>query len=608
MREFSGDERTLSVEPEGRGGDTSGMKRIAWIGFVGLLAAMAGAAEEVFPQTGWEEAPNPLASEWAQKGGMLVAYMGPYPKSFNYYLDQNTMSAELFGQFYETLLTQHPLTLELEPLLASRCVLGDDRKTFTFFMNPLARWSDGQPVTAEDVCWTFATIMDPKNLTGPHKIGLERFDPPEVLDAMTIRFVAKEEHWQNLLTLAGLQVLPQHVFADQDFNLQNFEFPVVSGPYRLGVIQEGLQVTLERRPDWWAADLPRFQHVANFDLLRFRFFEERENAFEAFKKGELDMFPVYTAHVWANQTRGKNYDRNWIVKQEIENKKPVGFQGIALNLRRPPLDDDRVRQALAHLYHREKMNTTLMHGAYFLHRSYFEDLYDAATPCNNPFYEFNKGRARALLAEAGWQADPATGWLMKAGRPLRLRYLSRGGTDDRFTAIFQEDLKDVGIDLVVEKKDWAAWSKDMDDYHFDMTWAAWSAGLFKDPESMWYSKEADRAAGQNITGYKNPAVDALIEAQRTEMDVQKRHAMVRRIDEQLTRDVPYILLWNKNDTRLLWWNKFGMPADPLGKYGDERSAYNLWWYDPDAAADLAHARTTNRMLPPRPARAVYFDP
>ena len=608
MREFSGDERTLSVEPEGRGGDTSGMKRIAWIGFVGLLAAMAGAAEEVFPQTGWEEAPNPLASEWAQKGGMLVAYMGPYPKSFNYYLDQNTMSAELFGQFYETLLTQHPLTLELEPLLASRCVLGDDRKTFTFFMNPLARWSDGQPVTAEDVCWTFATIMDPKNLTGPHKIGLERFDPPEVLDAMTIRFVAKEEHWQNLLTLAGLQVLPQHVFADQDFNLQNFEFPVVSGPYRLGVIQEGLQVTLERRPDWWAADLPRFQHVANFDLLRFRFFEERENAFEAFKKGELDMFPVYTAHVWANQTRGKNYDRNWIVKQEIENKKPVGFQGIALNLRRPPLDDDRVRQALAHLYHREKMNTTLMHGAYFLHRSYFEDLYDAATPCNNPFYEFNKGRARALLAEAGWQADPATGWLMKAGRPLRLRYLSRGGTDDKFTAIFQEDLKDVGIDLVVEKKDWAAWSKDMDDYHFDMTWAAWSAGLFKDPESMWYSKEADRAAGQNITGYKNPAVDALIEAQRTEMDVQKRHAMVRRIDEQLTRDVPYILLWNKNDTRLLWWNKFGMPADPLGKYGDERSAYNLWWYDPDAAADLAHARTTDRMLPPRPARAVYFDP
>ena len=196
---------------------------------VGVLAvwAVGSFAEEVFPRAGWAEAPNPLASERAEKGGQLAAFMGPYPKSFNYYLDQNTMSAELFGLFYETLMSQHPLTLELEPLLASRCVLGDDRRTFTFTMNPQARWSDGRPVTAEDVRWTFEAVMDPKNLTGPHKIGLERFGPPEVLDETTIRFVAKEEHWQNLLELAGLQVLPKHAFEGKDFNLQNFEFPVV---------------------------------------------------------------------------------------------------------------------------------------------------------------------------------------------------------------------------------------------------------------------------------------------------------------------------------------------------------------------------------------------
>ncbi|NCC93057.1 MAG: ABC transporter substrate-binding protein [Opitutae bacterium] len=591
----------------GRVADTVDMNK--WM-CVGVLAvwAVGSFAEEVFPRAGWAEAPNPLASERAEKGGQLAAFMGPYPKSFNYYLDQNTMSAELFGLFYETLMSQHPLTLELEPLLALRCVLGDDRRTFTFTMNPQARWSDGRPVTAEDVRWTFEAVMDPKNLTGPHKIGLERFGPPEVLDETTIRFVAKEEHWQNLLELAGLQVLPKHAFEGKDFNLQNFEFPVVSGPYRLGRLQEGLQVTLERRPDWWAADLPRFRRVANFDRLRFRFFEDRENAFEAFKKGEMDVFPVYTAHVWANRTSGEAYDRHWIVKQEIENKKPVGFQGIALNRRRPPLDDLRVRRALAHLYHREKMNATLMHNAYFLHRSYYEDLYDAANVCTNPFFAFDKEAARALLAEAGWQADPAAGILMKNGRPLRLRYLSRGGTDDKFTAIFQEDLKDVGIELVVDKKDWAAWSKDMDEYHFDLTWAAWSAGLFKNPESMWHSREGARPSGQNITGFGHPEVDALIEAQRTEFDVQKRHAMVREIDAILAREVPYILLWNKNDTRLLWWNKFGMPDAPLGKYGDERSAYQLWWVDPDAAADLAHARKTGRVLPPRPPRAVYDGP
>ena len=583
------------------------MKFLATLGGVAVLAWMAR-AEEVFPRADWREAPNPLASEFAEKGGMLATYAGPYPKSFNYYLDQNVTSAELFGQLYETLLAQNPVTLELEPLLADRCVLGDDRKTFTFHVNPLAKWSDGRPVTAEDVRWTFATILDPKNLTGTHKIGLERFEPPEILDDATIRFVAKEVHWENLLTLAGLQVLPKHAFAGKDFNLQNFEFPVVSGPYRLGETKEGLQVSLERRPDWWAADLPRFRHVANFDVLRYRFFEDNDNAFEAFKKGEIDVFPVYVAHVWANQTSGEKYDRNWIVKQEIENRNPVGFQGIALNQRRPPLDDPRVRRALAHLYHREKMNETLMYNAYFLHRSYFEDLYDEAHPCENELIPFDKDRARALLAEAGWTADPATGLLTKDGRPLRLRYLSRGSTDDKFTAIFQEDLKDVGIELVVDKKDWAAWAKDMDEYNYDLTWAAWSAGLFKNPESMWSSREADRPSGQNIVGYKNPAVDALIDAQRAEFDVAKRHEIVRKIDALVARDVPYVLLWNKKGTRLLWWNKFGMPDAPLGKYGDERAANSYWWHDADAAADLAHAMETGRALPARPARTIYEEP
>jgi microcin C transport system substrate-binding protein len=584
------------------------MKKIAWFGLALALAVVGAHADEVFPRADWQEAPNPLASEFAEKGGMLVGYMGPYPKSFNYYLDQNAMSAELFGQFYETLLAQNPVTLEMEPLLAARCTLGADRKTFTFHMNPLARWSDGKPVVAEDVRWTFAAVMDPKNLTGPHKIGLERFAPPEVLDETTIRFVAKEEHWENLLTLAGLQVLPKHAFEGQDFNLQNFEFPVVSGPYRLGEIKEGLHVSLERRTNWWAGDLPRFRKVANFDVLRFRFFEDPENAFEAFKKGEIDLYPVHAAHVWANQTVGDKYDRNWIVKQRIENKNPIGFQGVALNLRRPPLDDVRVRRALAHLYNRAKMNETLMFGAYFLQRSYFEDLYDAAHPCENELMAFDKDQARALLAAAGWAADPATGWLTKEGRPLRLRYLSRGSTDDKFTAIFQEDLKDVGIELVVDKKDWAAWTKDMDEYNFDLTWASWSAGLFKNPESMWASKEAKRPSGQNITGYQNPEVDALIDAQRTEFDVQKRHDVVRRIDAILAREVPYVLLWNLNYTRLLWWNKFGMPAAPLGKYGGESSAHAYWWFDPDAAADLAHAMETDRALPARPAKIIYRDP
>lgn len=581
-------------------------KHLAWA--LLLAAGAAAASAETFPRGGWEEAPDPLASEFAEKGGQLVAYMGPYPKSFNYYLDQNVMSAELFGQFYETLLARDSLTLEWQPMLAARCEMDEGGRTFTFHMNPLARWSDGEPVTAHDVAWTFAAVRAPENLTGPHKISLDRFEDPEVVDDSTIRFTAREVHWENLDALAGLQVLPKHAWEGKDFNLQNFEFPVVSGPYRLGEVQEGLQVVLERRADWWAAELPRFRHVANFDRLVYRFFEDRENAFEAFLKGEIDLFPVYTAHVWSERTQGEKFDRRWIVKQEIANRRPCGFQGIALNARRPPLDDPRVRLALASLYDRDRMNRTLMSGAYFLHRSYWEDLYDAAHPCPAEPVPFDKDRARALLAEAGYAADPATGLLARDGEPLRLRYLSRGGTDDKFTAIFQEDLKDVGIELAVDKKDWAAWSRDMDEYHYDMTWAAWSSGLFHDPESMWSSAEADRPSGQNITGFRDEAVDALIAEQRTEFDLRRRNGILRRIDAILVSRTPYILLWNKTGTRLLWWNKFGRPDQPLGKYGDERSAHAYWWYDPDAAADLDHARKTGASLPAEPPVVTWQDP
>jgi len=102
-------------------------------------------------------------------------------------------------------------------------------------------------------------------------------------------------------------------------------------------------------------------------------------------------------------------------------------------------------------------------------------------------------------------------------------------------------------------------------------------------------------------------VDTLIDAQRTEFDLQKRNDIVRQIDALLTKDIPYVLLWNLNYTRLLYWNKFGMPDAVLGKHGDERSAHTYWWADPDAAADLTHAMKTGRSLPARPARALYLD-
>jgi microcin C transport system substrate-binding protein len=507
---------------------------------------------------------------------------------------------------YESLLNIDGITAEYVPGLAKSWIVSDDKKVFTFTLDERATWSDGTPVTAQDVVFTFQTILDPKNLTGPHKVGLDSFEPPEALDDRTVRFTAKEVHWRNLGTVGGLLILPRHELEGKDFNRIQFEFPVISGPYRLGEVSEGRLVKMERRDDWWGIDLPRNRNTGNFQTLIYRFFADTENAFESFRSGTIDVFPVYMARLWVNETSGPRFDKNWIAKQKIYNANPVGFQGFAMNMRRPPYDDVRVRQALAHLLNREKMNATIMYNQYFLHKSYFEDLYDAAHPCQNPEFPFDKDKARALLAEAGWVANPKTGLLEKDGNPFVITFLTRDPSTDKFLAIFGEDLKDVGITLKIDRKDWAAWTKDMDQFNYDMTWAAWGSGLFKDPESMWHSKEADRPSGNNISGFRREDVDAMIERQKSMFDVKERNQLLREIDAIITREVPYILLWNINYTRLVYWNKFGTPPQVLSKYGDERSAHSLWWYDEDAAADLTEAMAEDLSLPARPVE-VRFD-
>ena len=334
------------------------------------LNVFCAMGDEFFPKTSSIGQPDPIASPYALQGGSICEYLGPSPKSLNYYLDNNTMSAQIFGSFFESLLDMDSQTLEYDRCLAEKWSISEDKMVFTFWLDPKARWSDGRPVSCEDVLWTYQAIVDPANLTGPHKLSLDRLHPPEIIDnGKALRFRAKEVHWQNLGAAGSFAILPKHIFQNQDFNKINFAFPVVSGPWRLKELREGLYLSLERRRDWWRNDWPSLQGIFNFDQIQYRFFEDRENAFEAFKKGEIDVFPVYTASQWYKiEDKLSAVRNNWIVKQAIYNHKPVGFQGFAMNMRRPPFDDVRVRKAMAHLINRPMMNKTMMYDQYFLHR------------------------------------------------------------------------------------------------------------------------------------------------------------------------------------------------------------------------------------------------
>ena len=511
------------------------------------------------------------------------------PKSMNAYVDNMRYTHMTFSFMYETLIETDPVTAEFIPGLADRWEISEDAQSYTFHIDPAAKWSDGRPVTSEDVKWTFDTIMDPKAMTGPIKAVLADFDSPEVVDSQTVRFRVHhgERHWRDLLNCGTFDIMPKHAFEGKDFNALTMEGAVVSGPYRLAKVDEQVESVFERRADWWRiGHRKNVEGHFNFERIAIRYFADDMNAFEAFKLGRLDVYAVYSARIMATETRGPKFDSNKIHVRKVSNRNPCGFQGFAMNMRRPPFDDLKVRQAMAHLVDRETMNRTLMYNEYFLHRSYCESLYDSEHPCKNRFWEYDPKAAAKLLDEAGWKTDPKTGLRAKDGRPFRFAFLSRSGTEEKFLAPFAAALRSVGVEMSIVRKDLAGWMRDMDEFNFDMTWSSWGSSIFPNLKPQWSSREANTKSGSNVTGFANPEVDKLIELEESEFDIEKRYDYIRQADAIIAAQVPYVLLWNISSTRLLYWNKFGMPENPLGRFGIETEIPYYWWYDADAAEEL----------------------
>ena len=543
------------------------------------------------PAADWAEAPDPVASPRARKGGAVRFSGGQGPKSYNAYVDNNAYTRMTFDLMYECLLSVDPATLDFRPGLARRWAVSEDGCAFTFELDPQAAWSDGAPVTADDVTGTFEAVMDAKSETGPWKAVLGAFEPPDVLDARTVRFRKKGESprdWRDLMHCGTFPILPRRAFAGRDFNKVSLVGLPVSGPYRLARVDEPVECELRRETAWWRRDRPSARGLYNFDRIVLRYYADNENAFEALKKRALDVYPVYSARIMNAETKGPKFARNWILKRRVRNQSPVGFQGFAMNMRRPPFDDLRVRQAMAKLVDRETMNRTMMNGEYFLQKSYCEDLYDAARPCRNPVWTFDVAGAKRLLAEAGY----ANGFTFA--------FLSRSAGEDKFLSLFSQALAACNVKMEIVRKDFAGWMRDMDAFHFDMTWAAWGAGVFRSPETAWASAEGKRPGGNNVTGLDSPAVDALVAAEKGMASAAERADAYREIDRLVAEQVPYVLLWNTNEHRLLYWNKFGMPEKALGRYGDEDGVLTYWWYDEDRAEELERAVKAGTCLPAVP--------
>ncbi|MBN1848810.1 MAG: ABC transporter substrate-binding protein [Deltaproteobacteria bacterium] len=548
---------------------------------------------------------DPIANPKAVFGGTYTTWGSSFPKSLNMFLDSNSFSAEVTGMFFESLVGLHSTRNDPIGILAKDWSISDDKKTYTFEIHSEAEWSDGRPVTAEDVQFYYDVIMNPKNMTSIFRVDLKRFERPRIIDSKTIEIVAKEVHWSNFWSASGMVAFPKHVWRDVDFNKQNFEFPVVSGPYRLKEVKKNRYILLERRADWWGRIKKYNQYKYNFDFIRYKFMEDRNKALEAFKKGDFDAYAIYTSSIWAKQTDFDQVQKGWVVKQRIYNKEPKGFQGFAINLRRLKFQDVRVREALCCLMNRALMNEKLMFNEYFLLNSYYPDLFPENVNPDVPFRKYDPEKARSLLYEAGWRVG-SDGVLEKDGMNLEISLLTYS-VDQRHYNIYLEDLKKVGIKAGIEQLSLSSVRKKIDNHDFDLFWINWGASRLRDPEASWHSSTADQIATNNISGVKDSIIDDLIEQQKTEMSLDKRNEILRKIDKRLNEIVPYVFLWQADHHRILYWKRFGTPQYVFDKFSREESIPAYWWIDSDKDRSLRDAMKNNASLPLEPERVVYSE-
>ena len=547
-----------------------------------------------FDGKGWQTntAFDLIGDPHAYKGGTLHDFFLDFPGTlriegpegntqFNYTV---TVMA------YESLLSIHPTTLEYIPSLATHWKISPDKMTFWFRVNPNAKFSDGQPVTSDDVIATFDLMMD-KTLQSPSdQVTYGRFERPVAESKYIVRVHSKELNWRNFMVFSAMLIYPAHILkavnGDKYLKEYNYKLLPGSGPYTIqeADIQKGQSITARRRKDYWAEKARANVGAANFDAINYVVIRDEKLAFEKFKKGELDYYIYLTARQWVNETNFETIQRGLVQKRKIFNNAPQGVEGFAFNTRRPPLDDIRVRKALTLLVNRKLMIEKLAFSQYIPENSYFAGgMYENPS---NPKNDFDPEQALKLLAEAGWKDHDAQGRLVKNGQPLQLEMLYDTQGFEQYLTVYQDDLRKVGITLNLRLiTNEQQFQLEMQ-RKFQMALQAWGSTLFPNPEVEYGGAIADQENTNNITGMKDAKLDAILKQYDTMFDIKDRIKAIQQVDSIMANAYQYALLWYAPYQRIIWWNKFGHPRGYLTRTGDYSGVLSLWWIDPDKEAKV----------------------
>ncbi|AZD99658.1 extracellular solute-binding protein [Pseudomonas chlororaphis] len=522
------------------------------------------------------------------------------------YIDKGIGVSQLDGYIYSPLAQRsldEPYTVY--GLVAQKMERADDGLWLRFYLNPKARFADGQPITAEDVRYTYNLLMTQGSLR--YRTQFADVKDVEVESPRVIRFDFKSNENRTLpLDIATLPVLPEHWWKSRDFaGGGGYEAPLGSGPYKVSKVDNGNSITFTRDADWWGKDLPVSRGLYNFDRFSIEYFGDTDVARQVLRGGAYDYNREFSATGFSIGYDSPALDDGRLQKAHLAKQAPQPAQGFVFNLQKPMFQDRRVRQALAMLWDFEWSNRQMMRDLYIRQQSFFSNsalaaralpdaeelkileplrgqvpdevftqVFEAPKTDGSGLIRDKQLQALALLEAAGWKPDGDT--LVNAdGEPLRFTFLNSQNGIERLLLPYKRNLAQIGITLEIRRIDASQYVNRLMARDYDMIVTGYPVTTSPGLELYNYfgSAAANDPGSSNLMVLKNPAVDSLISGLVKATSQPQMLSYAHALDRVLQWNYYWIPNYYPPGTSTVWWNRFGMPAIPASN--DE--AIESWW-------------------------------
>ena len=552
----------------------------------------------------------PYANEKAPKGGKIIFGESGGFDSLHPFIIKGKAPYGMGLLTFETLMGRsydEPFTLY--GLLAESIATDPARTWVEFTLRSEARFSDGSPVTPEDVIWSYETLG---TLGNPRYAGSwAKVEKAEITGPLSVKFTFNVPDRELALIMGLRPILQKTYWQGKDFTASSLEAPIGSGPYVVGSFEAGRYISFVKNPNWWGRKLPFYKGMHNFDEIRYDYFGDGGVVFEAFKAGEITSYRENNAAKWAANYDFPAVQSGDIVKSNIPHQRPTGINGFVFNTRRALFSDWRVREALIGAFNFELINTTVTGGAQRRISSYFANsplgmkqgpatgktlallkpFADSLLPGTTEGYtlpisdgsEANRASIRvskALLFQAGWSVE--TGVLKNAqGEDFNFEILLTQGADEHLTVanIYVEALKRLGIIARITQIDSAQYKERTTAYDFDM--APYARGLSLSPgnEQMlyWGHEGIEKPGTRNWMGMNSPAAEAIILAMLNAPSNEDFITATRALDRILIAGRYVIPFWYSNFSHIAHSKSLHFPKK-LPIYGDWLGFQpEVWW-------------------------------